>query len=132
MARVGRQHYGVLAQREHTSHRELAVTNLQIASAFVGLVMPLVVSLVNQTHWKSQIKGLVAILVSLVAAFLTSWIAGDLNGKSFATSFLIVLGATLTTYRIFWKPTGIADTVESATTVKKNAPTTTAPSAATT
>jgi len=32
---------------------------------------------------------------------------------------LIVLGATLSTYRIFWKPTGIADSVESATTVHK-------------
>jgi hypothetical protein len=107
------------------------VSNLQIASAFVGIVMPLVVSVVNQTHWKSQIKGLVAILVSLVAAFLTSWIAGDLNGKSFATSFLIVLGATLTTYRVFWKPTGIADSVERATTVHK-APAATAPATATT
>jgi ABC-type uncharacterized transport system permease subunit len=94
------------------------VSNLQISSAFVGFVMPLVVSLVNQTHWRPQIKGLVAILVSLVASFLTSWIAGDLNGKSFATSFLIVLGATLTTYRVFWKPTGIADSVEKATTRK--------------
>ena len=43
-----------------------------------------------------------------------------------ATSFLIVLGATLSTYRIFWKPTGIADSVESATTVHKTPSTTAA------
>jgi hypothetical protein len=95
------------------------VSNLQLSSAFVGLIVPLVVSFVNQTHWKSQVKGLVAILVSLVAAVLTSWAAGDLHGKSLATSFLIVLGATLSTYRVFWKPTGIADSVEGATTVHK-------------
>src|SRR5262245_18984366 len=106
----------------HTPPREPAVTNLQLASAFVGIVMPLVVSTVNQTHRKPQMKGLVAILVSVVASFLTSWIAGDLNGRSFATSFLIVLGATLTTYRVFWKPSGISDSVETATTIKKSMP----------
>ena len=102
------------------------MSNLQLSSAFVGLVVPLVVSFVNQTHWKSQVKGLVAILVSLLAAVVTSWAAGDLHGKSLATSFLIVLGATLSTYRIFWKPTGIADSVESATTVHKARSTTAA------
>ena len=102
------------------------MSNLQLSSAFVGLIVPLVVSFVNQTHWKSQVKGLVAILVSLVAAVVTSWAAGELHGKSLATSFLIVLGATLSTYRIFWKPTGIADSVESATTVHKTPSTTAA------
>jgi VIT1/CCC1 family predicted Fe2+/Mn2+ transporter len=102
--------------------RELAVTNLQLASAFVGIVMPLVVSVVNQAHWKPQAKALVALLVSVLASFVTSWIAGDLNGKSFATSFLIVLGTTLTTYRVFWKPSGISDSVETATTIKKSTP----------
>ena len=102
------------------------MSNLQIASAFVGIVMPLVVSLINQTHWRPQIKGLVAVLVSLVASLLTSWISGDLTGKSFATSFIIVLGATITTYRVFWKPTGIADSIEKATTVHKT-PAATAP-----
>ncbi len=108
------------------------MSNLQLSSAFVGLIVPLVVSSVNQTHWRSQVKGVVAILVSLVAAVVTSWAAGDLHGKSLATSFLIVLGATLSTYRIFWKPTGIADSVESATTVHKTPSTTaTAPTTAT-
>ena len=102
------------------------MSNLQLSSAFVGLIVPLVVSFVNQTHWKSQVKGLVAILVSLVAAVVTSWAAGDLHGRSLATSFLIVLGATLSTYRIFWKPTGIADSVENATTVHKTPSTTAA------
>jgi hypothetical protein len=102
------------------------VSNVELSSAFVGLLVPLIVSFVNQSHWKSQVKGLVAIVISLVAAVVTSWAAGDLHGKSLATSFLIVLGATLSTYRIFWKPTGIADSVESATTVHKT-PTATAP-----
>ena len=109
------------------------MSNLQLASAFVGFVVPLVVSFVNQSHWKSQYKGAVAIAVSALAALITSWAAGDLHGKSFATSFAIVLGATLSTYRIFWKPTGIADSVESATTLHKTPPTTApAPAAPTT
>ena len=108
------------------------MSNIELSSAFVGLLVPLIVSFVNQTHWKSQVKGLVAIVVSLVAAVVTSWAAGDLHGRSLATSFLIVLGATLTTYRVFWKPTGIADSVESATTVHKTPTTTaTAPTTAT-
>lgn len=108
------------------------MSNVELSSAFVGLLVPLIVSFENQTHWKSQVKGLVAIVVSLVAAVVTSWAAGDLHGRSLATSFLIVLGATLTTYRVFWKPTGIADSVESATTVHKTPTmTATAPSTAT-
>jgi hypothetical protein len=104
------------------------VSNLQLTSAFVGFIVPLVVSFVNQSHWKPQYKGVVAIAISALAAFITSWVAGDLHGKSFATSFLIVLGATLSTYRIFWKPTGIADSVENATTIHK-APSAIAPNA---
>ena len=100
------------------------MSNLQLTSAFVGFIVPLIVSFVNQSHWKPQYKGIVAIAVSALAAFITSWAAGDLHGKSFATSFLIVLGATLTTYRVFWKPTGIADSVESATTLRKTPATT--------
>jgi hypothetical protein len=97
------------------------VSNLQLVSAFVGLVMPLVVSVINQEHWSSPVKGFVAVLVSLVASLVTTWANGGLHGHSLASSFLVIFGATLATYRIFWKPTGISDKVETATTVKKTA-----------
>jgi hypothetical protein len=100
------------------------MSNLALVSAFVGIVMPLVVSVINQEHWSSQLKGVVALLVSFVAAAVTTWAEGGLHGHSLASSFLIVFGATIATYRVFWKPTGISDKVETATTVKKTAPAT--------
>jgi hypothetical protein len=98
------------------------MSNLQLISAFIGLVMPLVVSVINQEHWSSPVKGLVAVLVSLVASVVTTWAQGGLHSHSLASSFLIIFGATLATYRVFWKPTGISDKVETATTAKKTAP----------
>jgi len=98
------------------------MSNLQLVSAFVGLVMPLVVSVINQEHWSSELKGVVALVISFVAAGVTTWVNGGLHGHSLASSFLIVFGATIATYRVFWKPTGISDKVESATTVKKTVP----------
>lgn len=97
------------------------MSNLQLWSAFVGLVLPNVVSLVNQAHWPSWMKGAVAIAVSAVAAAITTDLQGGFSGRSFATSFLVVVTATLATYRVFWKPTGISDKIEHATTVKKPA-----------
>jgi hypothetical protein len=105
------------------------MSNLQLWSAFVGFVLPNVVSLVNQAHWPSWVKGVVAILVSAAAAAVTTGLQGGFTGRSFATSFVVVVSATLATYRLFWKPTGISDSVENATTVKKAAVATTAPAA---
>lgn len=65
------------------------MSNLALISAFVGIVMPLIVSVINQEHWSSQLKGLVALIVSFVAAAVTTWAEGGLHGHSLASSFLI-------------------------------------------
>jgi hypothetical protein len=106
------------------------MSNLQLWSAFVGIVLPNVVSLVNQAHWPSWLKGAVAVVACAIAAIITTDLQGGFHGRSFATSFLIVLSATLATYRVFWKPTGISDKIEYSTTLHKQQPTAeTAPAA---
>jgi hypothetical protein len=53
--------------------------------------------------------------ISALAAAGTSFFAGEFNGQDLVTSFLIVLVTATVTFQVFWKPSGIAETVEQKT-----------------
>lgn len=85
-------------------------------SALVGFLTPLLVAVVNRSYWKSHVKALVAIASCVVTGFLTAWFNGELNATGLSTAVLIVLLASMATYSQFWKPSGIAPKIETATT----------------
>lgn len=94
------------------------MTNLEVWSALVGVVMPLVVSLVNQSSWPKGLGAVVSVATSLAAAGVTCWLHGDLNGNDYLGSVSVILSASFATYHLFWKPTGIAPKVESLTSLR--------------
>lgn len=87
-------------------------------SAIVAFVIPLVLSVLNQSKWSSTMKAVVFFLVSIVAAAGTAYFQGDLTGKRWLDAALVIVPAAAAFYHGFWKPTGIAPVLEEGTDLK--------------
>jgi VIT1/CCC1 family predicted Fe2+/Mn2+ transporter len=92
--------------------------DLAMWSLVVGFFLPLALSVVIQTGWSEAAKAAVAFLAAAAAGAGTAYFEGDLTGRSFVSAALVVLVSALATYRSFWKPTGVAPSIETATNVK--------------
>lgn len=82
----------------------------------LGALMPLVVAVVNQSHWSPRRRGLVAVVLCVLAASVASLIRGD-NWGDWRTTAVVVVGSALVSYRVWWQPTTIAPAIEAATTL---------------
>jgi hypothetical protein len=84
-------------------------------SLIVGFLLPPVLAIVQQTNWPDQLRAVVAFVACAAAGVGVAYFQGDLTGKRFVTAGLIVLTTALATYKSFWKPTGVAPTIETRT-----------------
>lgn len=94
---------------------EEPISDLLMYSALVGFLLPPVLAIVMQSSWSQQFKAVVAFVACLIAGAGTAYFDADLDGRTWVSSTLIVLTTGLATYRNFWKSTGIAPAIESAT-----------------
>lgn len=92
------------------------MSNLAQWSAVVAFFVPVVVALLSQQKWPSYIKACVFFAVSLVAAAGTSYFQGDLTGKRWFDSALIIVPAAAAFYYGWWKPT-VAPAIERLTSL---------------
>ena len=93
---------------------------LVLWSTIVGFVLPPVLAVVMQANWRPEVKGLVAFAACLVAATGTTALQGHLgDGTALTTSFLLIFASAIATYRLYWRPTGIAPLIERATDVDR-------------
>lgn len=88
------------------------MSNLEMYSGLVGVLLPVVVAKVNAADMSSEQKALVAVVVSVLAAAGTSWFQQGINPRDMTTSFLIIFTAAVVTYQTYWKPSGIAGRIE--------------------
>lgn len=93
--------------------------NLTLYMAALGWIIPMIISLVKQSGWSKQAKGLVAALVSVASAMIAAAIAGHWNPEDVTRSVLIVLTLSQVSYVTFWKSSGIDDSIERSTSVQK-------------
>jgi len=91
------------------------MSDLDMWSALVGAVLPPGIAIINQSHWSRAWRFIVTILCGLVAAAVTCWLMGLLDGHDYFHSALVVLFATLVAYHTGWKPSTIASAIEAAT-----------------
>lgn len=90
-------------------------TNLVMWSGIVGFFMPIVISVIQQPSWSSQVRSLVMFVASIIAAVGTVFFEGKFTGVDLATALLTVMTVTIATYTGFWKQTGVAPKLEMAT-----------------
>jgi len=90
--------------------------NLAEWSALVGALMPALIAVVNQPHWPPWARAVMTVLSCIVAGGITAAVEGRFTGVGLVESVGVVLVAALAAYRWWWKPSGIADTIETRTT----------------
>ena len=99
------------------------MSDADVGTALLGTLMPLLIALVNQWRWPPPVKGIVALLVCGLAATAVAWLrGGQLDWHDWRRTALIVTGAALASYRMFWQPTQIAPRIEAATSLSPGPP----------
>lgn len=91
------------------------MSNLQMWSLIVGFFMPVLIAVLEQSKWSQVVRAVVAFVACGIAALVTVVIVSDLGTKIWIGSALTVLVTAIATYQLWWKPTGIAPTIEKAT-----------------
>lgn len=93
--------------------------DLTMWSLIVGTALPPLISVVQQPQWDNRLRSIVTAVICVIAGGVTAYLASDLEGKTWISSALIVVVAAMTTYRNFWKTTGVSPTIEAATSTRK-------------
>lgn len=96
--------------------------NLAMWSLVVGFFSPIVISMLQQPGWSNQVRALVAFIFCALVAIPTAYFAGDLEGKDYVASGLLILVTAIASYRDFWKPTAVSPKIEAATSGGKTRP----------
>lgn len=91
------------------------MTNLMMWSLIVGFFMPPVQAVIQQTNWSSQVRAGVNFVACAIAGAGVAFFQGDFTGRRFVESALVVLVTTIAVYKGTWQPTGVAPTIEKAT-----------------
>jgi len=84
-------------------------------TVIVGLLLPLIIAVINRTTWTAPLKALVALLVCVVAAAGDLYFKGQLSTGAWAANAVAIFFVVVTAYVGFWKPTGIAESIEKRT-----------------
>lgn len=89
------------------------MSNLALWSAIVAFFLPPVLSFLLQSKWSTRVKAAVFFVVSNVAAGGTAYFQGELTGRRWLDSALIIVAGAAAFYHGFWKPSGVAPKIES-------------------
>lgn len=79
--------------------------------------MPPIIAVLNQRQWTTQVKAIVALAACLLVALLLEWLRGPLALTGWRDTALVVAGTAFASYQLYWRPSGIAPAVESATSL---------------
>jgi hypothetical protein len=82
----------------------------------LGVLTPLLVSVVQQPKWSQQVRAVVAAVAAIVVGLLTVLANGGFNDASGVLGIVaLVLVASNTAYKTLWKPMGVAPMIEAKT-----------------
>lgn len=100
------------------------MTSTTAVNVLIGVVMPLVIALINQCHWTSKLKALVALVTCVGAAAITEAIrSGDAFSLAhWRATAIVIAGAALISYQTWWRPSTWAPSLEAATTLSTGGP----------
>jgi len=98
------------------------MSDLDMWTLVVGFVLPLVLSVIIQTGWSPRLQAILAFVVAAIVAAVTLYLKNDLTGRSWVSATLVILVTAIATYHGFWKPTNVANSIESRTNIGGGAP----------
>jgi hypothetical protein len=86
---------------------------------FAVFILPPVIAIINQTHWRDEVRGLVALLACMVYSLGITLLRQDLDWTMWRDTVLQVMAGAFAAYKLFWKPTNIAPDIEAATSFRR-------------
>ena len=99
-------------------------TDITLASIVVGSLLPNIIAIVVQPSWRKETRGLVAFGICVAAGLLIALLQGDIGrGEDIAASVVAVLITSQVLYQALWRPSGIAPSLEQATSARPAATT---------
>lgn len=85
-------------------------------STILGAILPLLIAAIVQRRWSKAVKATVALIVCAVGGVGVAYYQGVLDAGNIGRSIMLVAIAAKSLYESFWKPTGVAGSIEAATT----------------
>lgn len=94
---------------------QLIVSDPAFLGLLVGALVPLVTSVAQQPGMARKARIALAAVFSVVAGVVTAWVAGDFNAADVFATVAAVLVSAEAFYQKVWAPSGVAPTIEQAT-----------------
>lgn len=89
------------------------MSQLAQLSALIGFLLPILIAVVQKSHWSRAVKTVVGAIVCIIVATITAIVHGDVTTwHEWATALIFIFGAALVTYRNVWVPLGAAPWIE--------------------
>jgi len=94
-------------------------TELAAWVAIVGILLPIAIAVISQSGWGTRTRSLLTAGLSILAATGTVHYTnpGGLETAPLVITIAAILTLAGSTYRTFWKPTGIAGKVNEVTNI---------------
>lgn len=87
---------------------------------FAVFILPPLIALINQSHWRDEVRAIVALLVCLAYSLGITLLRQDLDWTMWRDTVLQVMAGAFAAYKLFWKPSNIAPDIEQATTIRRD------------
>lgn len=85
----------------------------------IGSVLPLLISVINRVDWTDRVKAIVAFVVCMLAAAVSSLLVEGVDVRDpnfdFVAYAATLYGSAMIAYGRFWRPTRVAPAIEAAT-----------------
>lgn len=91
------------------------MSDLAMWSLIVGFFLPIAVAVIMRRTWSDAVKAVVTFVACGVAAAGTAFFQGDFTGRRFVSALLLVFVGTIVSFKGWWKPTGVAPSIEEST-----------------
>ena len=88
------------------------MSTLAQLSALVGALIPILIAVLQKTHFSRRLKTIIGAVASLAVSLVTPAVYSHLSLHSWGTSIVYVWGAALVTYMGVWVPLGAAPWIE--------------------
>ncbi len=80
---------------------------VEAAALIVGIVMPLLVTLLKQAGWPKKVNFAIALVACAGAGVLTAWASGLFTGTAVIVAIATIFTIAQTEYRLFFAGTEI-------------------------
>lgn len=95
------------------------MNNLVMWNLVIGFLLPTLISVLQQPRFSQTVRSLITAVVCVLGGLGTAYFNDQFNTGDVVGSILITMVAAITFYKGFWKPTGVAPSIEDATSTNE-------------